>query len=132
MPRQVPKSFENFRLITPGLFITNQKKFSITTQWRTQDFREEGAPTLKVGVPTYYVDQIFPKNCMIDPETGGASLTPRLDPPIQTSYQIRASSGVTCSNSTPIISLHQSIFTVKKLPSCTPNTFFPVTITSYP
>ena len=42
--------------------------------------------------------------------------------------------GVTCSDSPPppIISLHRSIFTIKKLPSRTPITFFPVTITPHP
>ena len=30
-------------------------------QWRIQDFPEEGAPTPKVGAPTYYLVKNFPK-----------------------------------------------------------------------
>ena len=36
-------------------------KLMCSCQWWIQDFQEEGAPTPKVGAPTYYFDQFSPK-----------------------------------------------------------------------
>ena len=58
--------------------------FSQVTQWWMQDFPEEGAPTPKVGTPTYHLAKNFPKTAWkwknLDP--GSASLAPPLDPPM--------------------------------------------------
>ena len=53
-------------------------------QWRIQDFCEEGAPTSQGGAPTYDYAKIFQKLHEIERIwTGGASLAPPLDPPLQ-------------------------------------------------
>ena len=43
--------------------INNKKDIPLIlrSQWRIQDFPQEGAPTIKVGVPTYYFSQFFPQ-----------------------------------------------------------------------
>ena len=51
------------------------------TQWRIQDFPQEGGPTPKIAI----IFQIFAENCMKMKEfgpPGGASLVPPLDPPM--------------------------------------------------
>ena len=59
---------------------------TMDNQWRMQDFPEEGALTPKVRAPTYYLVKNFLKTAWkwknLDPEGGGASLAPPLDPPM--------------------------------------------------
>ena len=54
-------------------------------QWRIQDFPDGGAPTSKVGAPTYYFIKFSPKTAWklknLDPEGGRASLAP--PPPLK-------------------------------------------------
>ena len=56
----------------------------VTFQWRIQDFPEEGAPTPRGGGATYDFAKFSQKLHEIEriwTATGGASLTPPLDPP---------------------------------------------------
>ena len=36
-------------------------QYPMALQWHIHDFPEKGSPTLKVGVPTYYLVKNFPK-----------------------------------------------------------------------
>ena len=59
--------------------------FIVPSQWRIQDFPEEGVSTPKVGAPIYYLATIFLKTAWkwknLDPEGGGGARPP-LDPPM--------------------------------------------------
>ena len=55
---------------------------TVSFQWRIQDFSQEGAPTPKVGVLTYFFGWKLHENERIWTPGGGASLAPPLDPPL--------------------------------------------------
>ena len=69
----------------PRTFQRNTQSPCDISQWRIQDFPEEGAPTLKEAI----IWPFFPKTAWnwknLDPQGGARPWRPPLDPPMYTS-----------------------------------------------
>ena len=67
-------AFVHLCIVSPSLI--NMSSIFHSFQWRIQDFPEGGAPTAKVGAPTYYFRQFSPKTAWnwrnLDRKGGGA------------------------------------------------------------
>ena len=77
------QTFQDLLLISSSisLLIRNKKvKNKRCYQWQIQHFPEGGAPTARVGAPTYYFSQFFPKTAWnwrnLDQKEGHVSLAP--------------------------------------------------------